>query len=155
MAVVLILALVKGGTPERIGVGLLVGVTSLQAILYATVPPRFTELDLIAGLADLAFFLGFGWLAIKAKRAWPICASAFQIISLASHVAREIQIQIEPMAYSIMKSTPTGMAIILIGIGTVMHMRRLNANGEDADWTDWNRLRLKRSRLGTDIQSSI
>ncbi len=112
-----------------------------EAVLHIFIPPRFVAIDFAGLSADLFLLGGFGWLALNARRIWPIWAAAFELLSLASHIARTIPVDIEPMAYSIMKSAPTGMAIITLAIGTFAHVRRVGRFGSDPSWMDWDNLK--------------
>jgi len=145
MALSLSFAIWKGAEPERIGAGVLLAGFLLQIIAYAVFPPRYFDVDAIALLADLIFLAGFGWLAINARRVWPIWAAAFQLLSIMSHFARFVEMDIEPYVYSVMKSLPTGLAIVLLSVGTIMHRRRLARRGSDPSWMAWSRMAGRRS----------
>lgn len=134
----LLVALWKGGQPEKFGVLVLVAITVIQLSASALFPPRFDDVDPVALLTDTIALIGFGWIAIHARRVWPIWAAAFQLLSVASHFARYVQLGIEPMVYSILKSGPTGLAIILLIVGTLLHRRRVLKYGKDPSWMDWN-----------------
>lgn len=137
MVLAAVVAMAKGGAPERLGCAMILAALLFQFGLYALVPPRFAAVDLVSFPTDLLLLIGFGWLALRAKRMWPLWAAALQLISVTSHIARYIHIEINPMVYAYMKSAPTGLAIIALTIGTIGHMRRVKRFGSDPAWMDW------------------
>lgn len=137
-------ALWRGGPPEKLAVAIMVAAFSFQSACYALIPPRFLEIDAASLLTDLICLIGLGWLALNAKRAWPIWATALILVSTASHISRLIHIEIEPLVYSIMRTTPTGCVLLLIAAGTFAYRRRLKLNGEDSNWVDWQDVTRKR-----------
>ena len=137
----LVAAFYRGGAPERAAAAILAGLFAIQSLIYVSVPPRFLNVDLVSFSIDLACFTGMSWIAIHAKRVWPIWAASFQLLSIAAHFARFVQVQIEPLVYSIMKSSPTGAVAMLILVGTILHQERLTKNGSDQSWMDWKSVR--------------
>lgn len=130
-------ALWKGGEPERWGVGVVVLAFVVQTTAYAVVPPRFIEVDGVALLVDLIALVGFGAIALNAKRIWPLFAASLQLISALSHFSRFVQIEVTGIAYSLVKSAPTGVVILLLLVGTILHQSRLKRRGYDPAWMDW------------------
>lgn len=134
MIATLVLAWAKGGAPERIGAGLVIATVLIQFVFHAFLPPRLATVDMVSLLVDSMMLVGFGWLAIKARRVWPIWATACQLVSVASHSARYFSVEIDPIVYADMKSAPTLLAIIALAIGTIIHDRRLKRFGSDPAW---------------------
>jgi hypothetical protein len=139
------LALWKGGQPERLAAGIFILASFLQTTLYQFAEPRLLEVDLVGVLADLVLTSGIVAIALNAKRAWTIWASALQLLTLSSHFPRSLDSEIMARAYAILSSAPTGVMLVLLIIGTIGHQRRLMKNGSDADWVDW--------KLASDLRS--
>lgn len=137
----------KGAVPERIGAGTLCAIPALQFTWYASYPAAYEHVDPISLSVDLVGVVGFGFLALNAKRAWPIWACAFQLFSLAGHFARMVEISGHPAVYAWMKSSPTLLAAVSVLIGTLTHRRRLMSTGVDASWVDWKAINERRTGI--------
>lgn len=127
MAVTLGYAWIRGGRTERAGVLLLLTLAVISFAAHPVTQPRFDELDVPALIEDAIGFAGFTWIGLHARRYWPLCAAAMQLLSIAAHFARVMPVDIHPMVYSLMKSTPTAIVCLLIAIGARNVQRRLRA----------------------------
>lgn len=125
LALVALLALWKGGAPERAGVALLLGMLALNLIGRLFGPPVYASVDLLALADDFAGFVGFAWLAYHARRFWPIWAAALQLLSLAGHFARAFEQKTGSLVYALMKSGPTYLLFLILLAGTLLHWRRV------------------------------
>lgn len=132
------LALWKGGAPERIGAVVFILMAIVQAVVMQVLPSRFDRVDPDSLVTDLIGFFGFGYLAIEARRIWPIWATSLQVLSLSAHFARWADVAIPPLVYAIMRGAPTFGAAIAILLGTILHLRRLGRHGSDPSWQDWS-----------------
>ena len=130
-------ALVQGGAPERLGAAIIVLLLVLQILAAVVRPPRLDTIDPVAVIIDVLGSLSFGALSLYARRAWPIWATAFQILSLNSHFAQGVDPAKHPGIYVVMKSGPTFLVLVALLIGTIFHRRRLRAQGSDAAWMGW------------------
>lgn len=135
------LALWKGGQPERYAAAVFLFTVGLQFLLYQLSHPRLSEVDAVSLLTDLILVTGFSAIALNAKRIWPLWAAALQLLSLSSHFPRFVDNEILAPVYAIMSSSPTGVVLLLMIVGTVGHQRRLAKTGHDPDWVDWNHAR--------------
>ncbi|MCJ2178118.1 hypothetical protein [Novosphingobium album (ex Hu et al. 2023)] len=133
------LGLWKGGAPERTGALVFVAMALVQAAVMSVIPSHFVKVDPDSLMTDLIGFLGFGYLALEARRFWPIWATSLQILSLSAHFVRWADIGIHPLVYAVMRGGPTFGAAIAILIGTLSHWRRLHRHGFDASWQTWSR----------------
>lgn len=133
------LALWKGGAPERAGALVFIAMAVIQALVMTYMPSRFVRVDPDSLVTDVIGFLGFGYLALEARRFWPIWATSLQILSLSAHFARGADIGIPPMVYAVMRGGPTFGAAIAILVGTLLHWHRLRRRGSDASWQIWSR----------------
>ena len=132
------LALWKGGAPERLGALVFVLMAVVQALVMVFIPSQFTRVDLDSLVTDLIGFLGFGYLALEARRFWPIWAASLQILSLSAHFARWADIGIYPIVYAVMRGAPTFGVAVAIFIGTILHWHRLRRHGWDRSWQSWS-----------------
>jgi hypothetical protein len=117
----------RGGGAERASAVLILAFTLLR---FATVPiqaDRFDALDPLALAEDFLAFAGFTWIALRARRYWPLFAAALQLLSLAGHFARAVDLGVDPYAYALMKSVPTLLVFVTLVIGTANYQRRKRA----------------------------
>lgn len=136
----LLLALAKGGAPERRGALVLIAMAVWQYSASFFVPPRFMATDDISLIGDAIGLTGFAFIALHARRIWPIWASAFQLLSLSGHFARSVELSFDPLIYAWMRTLPTAGAILALISGTVAHIRRQRRYGADPSWQDWARI---------------
>lgn len=127
----------KGGAPEKAGAGVLLAMFAFQFITYPIFERSRVELEPLALTSDLIGLTGFGAIAIRARRWWPIVAASLQLLSVFSHFARHIESDIIERSYAVMSATPTVTILLPLMMGTVMHQRRLKQFGMDPAWVDW------------------
>ena len=130
-------AFAKGGGPEKVGALVIATMTAIQLGCLLIEPQRFYSVDVASVIVDAYGVIGFGAIALYAKRAWPIWATSLQILSLSSHFARQVDAGVSPMVYGIMKSSPTFLVLFALLVGTLAHTRRLRLHGGDPGWMDW------------------
>ncbi|MBV7258678.1 hypothetical protein [Erythrobacter crassostreae] len=126
-----------GGAPERFGVLIFLYMIVVQAIGYLgeSAGPEYSTVDDVSVLSDLIGLTGFLALALNARRFWPLFCAALQGCSTIFHYAREIIPDIIPLAYSIQKSTPTTLALLIV-LGALIYRRwRVSRQGWDVDWS--------------------
>lgn len=137
----------KGLAPERYGVGTIVTMAIFQIVMEIVTPSRFINVDAASLGADLIGFLGFGVLALHARRVWPLWAVALQIIALCAHFSRWASISMSPGAYSIMRTAPTALIVALMLGATIVCLRRRRQGSIDAAWQNWSAIaEMRRSR---------
>jgi hypothetical protein len=138
----------KGCVPERYGVGTIITMTVFQGTMEVVNPSRFIYVDAASLGADMIGFLGFGIVALHARRVWPLWAVALQIIALSAHYSRWASLSISPGAYSIMRTAPTAMIVALMLGATILLRRRGRQGYRDVPWQDWSAIaRLRRAEL--------
>ncbi|SFG14396.1 hypothetical protein SAMN05518801_10871 [Novosphingobium sp. CF614] len=135
----IVLSIWKGGAPERAGGFLIFGMCVWQVGAVRVLPSHFTSVDPISLSTDVTGTIGFGFLALQARRIWPIWATSLQILSLSAHFARWADIGIPPFVYAVMRGAPTFGAMIAMLAGTVLHLRRVRRHGCDPSWQNWSR----------------
>lgn len=131
MVAVGLFALTKGGKPERIG-----GATMLLAwflsiltqnyIGYAGVQWPVFIIDIVV----LGVFIALVW---KSPRSWPVWASAFQLLTVASHVMVFVKMKPAISAfYTVVNMTGYGI-MAAIAVGTVFAWQERRAIGQDTE----------------------
>ncbi|MGH7019293.1 MAG: hypothetical protein ACREEY_05410 [Brevundimonas sp.] len=124
-------AILKGGTPEKIGASaLLFG--WFASLLVQTSGSYFgIQWGLFA--IDAAVLLVFIALVWKAPRSWPVWACALQLLTVTSHVMVMMNLNPPISAYYTVVNM-TGYGIVLsIAIGTFWAWQERRAIGQDMD----------------------
>ena len=83
------LSLWKGGDPERAGAGVLLimfMMTWFEGALIQTVGLSEEGMRTISVAEDLVGLTGFGLIASRARRLWPLLCTAMQLISVLTHI---------------------------------------------------------------------
>lgn len=109
----------------------------LQTIGESIHPSQFVRVDPFPFFSDLVGTIGFGIIAVHARRAWPIWAAALQLLSLSAHFARWADLQIPGIVYALMRGGPTFVVILVLLGGTVLHICRMQRSGHDRPWENW------------------
>jgi len=139
---VVVLALWKGGAPERLGAGVVLLTVVIQTAAHGIAPPEFLSLNVVALFVDLISLAGFTAIALTADRQWPIVAAGIALLGAFAHSARLLLgVEFHPYAYVLMTVLPSLAVNLLIGIGTIRHMLRVRRDGEDPDFTDFRFLK--------------
>ena len=127
-----------GAAPERRGAAILLIVLLLSLVRTRLVGFDISSLDWTGLAIDLVAFLLFGRVALHAWRVWPIWAASLQLLAVFSHVVRVLEIDMDPLAYGIMRSGPTYFVAIALLIGTMSHRRLMRAGANRPCWRDWS-----------------
>lgn len=128
---VCLFALTKGGRPERIGAGAFLtgwflSILAQKYIGYASTQWPILLIDLVV----LAIFVALVW---KSPRSWPVWASAFQLLAVASHVMVLMQLRPEISAfYTVVNMTGYGI-VIALAVGTFFAWQERRAVGIEQD----------------------
>ena len=128
----------SGGEPELYGTSIILLSITVQVLLYSQQAPVFSYIDLNGLLVDSILLVGFVAIALNANRIWPLIAAGAQLVGMFSHFSRAMQLDIAPMAYSILRSAPTILVGMCVIIGFVSHFDRMKRFGRDRDWMDWS-----------------
>jgi len=128
-------AFIGGGAPERIGAAIfLIGSVLTYAALELS-PLHFRGVEIGAFIVDVASFLAFVLLALRANRYWPLWVSALVGLGLVGHLAMLLHPRVIPWAYAVVLSIWSYPMLLLLVGGTFAHRRRLIRNGADPSWT--------------------
>ena len=124
-----------GGAPERIA-GAIILIGSALTHFAANGPPfrfRLVEWGILA--VDIACFLAFLALSLRADRFWTLWVTALAGLGIAGHFARQLSPQMVPWAYWFVLSIWSYPILALIATGTWRHRRRVRTNGADSSWS--------------------
>ncbi|OAO01792.1 hypothetical protein A8B75_13620 [Sphingomonadales bacterium EhC05] len=127
-------ALFRGGTPERIHAGILVGASISDTVVHMFTPAEYMVMDPGHAIIDSAAWVGFFAVALRANRFWPLWVVSLQTIAVVGHIAKLLDVSIAPLAYAIMQAASSYPLLIALMIGTYCHQKRLKANGIDPPW---------------------
>lgn len=126
-----------GGKPERIIASVwLIAFEVIDRAYHAiwNIPYQLDQLDVFHALLDGAVFLSFLFVALNANRFYTLWIAAFQLLSVAAHMARELADTISPVAYAVMAIAPSWGILFTLFLGLVGHIRRTKKWGAYRDW---------------------
>lgn len=120
-------AFLKGDEPERVGAGAYL--LAWFASLLAQSDGRLYDVPLAMFGIDFVVLIVFGALAWKSQRAWPIWATALQLLVVMSHVMILIDLR-PPIASFYMVMNLVGYGILLcLAVGTFWAWQERRAAG--------------------------
>ncbi len=129
-------ALRWGAGPERVTaltlLSVLLGDQAYHAIFGAGV--ELVTIDIGHAAIDSMAALAMISTAVAANRMYTLWIGAFQIIAVYSHVARNLEAGISPLAYAIVSVAPSYFQIALLAGGLWMHLRRQRRHGRYSSW---------------------
>jgi hypothetical protein len=128
-------AFVGGGAPERIGAAIFLIGSVLTYAALETSPIKYRGVEIGAFIVDLATFLAFVLLALRANRYWPLWVSALLGLGLVGHLAMLLHPRVIPWAYAVVLSIWSYPILLLMAAGTYAHRRRSTGNDADPSWT--------------------
>ncbi|WP_260610767.1 hypothetical protein [Sphingomonas sp. IC081] len=137
------LSLWKGGDPERAGAGVLLVMfmmTWFEGALIQTVGLSQEAIRTISVAEDLVGLAGFGLIAARARRMWPIVCTAMELLSVLTHLVHYLGMVNRPIVVVFMSQTPTFTATVSLIVGTIIHIRRSQRFGPERDWQDFRNL---------------
>ncbi|GAM07635.1 hypothetical protein [Novosphingobium sp. MBES04] len=137
------LSLWKGGEPERGGAGVLLVMLAISWFAGAfvqTVGLSEEAMRAISVSEDVAGLGGFGLIATRARRVWPLVCTAMQLLSVLTHVVYFLGMVDRPIVLNFMNHTPTFTATVSLIVGTLLHVRRSQRFGPERDWQDFRNL---------------
>jgi hypothetical protein len=127
-------ALARGGSPERIGAGILIAGTMLSGLVASSARPGFLVMEAGILLVDTAMLVAFLVLALRSRRYWPLWMTALFAVQAAGHLAKLANPAMMPWAYAVAQGIWSYPIIAVLVIGTRRHQRRLASQGADASW---------------------
>lgn len=129
-------ALRWGAGPERICAAALFAMTFGDPLYHLLVAqgPTYGTVDLGHLAQDIAVATVFVGVALQANRVYPIWLAAFQLVSLLSHLAREVTDFFPKLAYGLMSYGPYYATLLILAVGIAAHVRRSRYLGRYRSW---------------------
>lgn len=142
VALLFLLALVRGGAPEKWCASILFAAIILarvHEVLTAGIAGTwnvggFATDELAYLLIDLLTFAALGAVALQANRIYPLWMAGVQLTALLTHIAERTTDVIAPLAYAILNLSTFYLAILLLAGGLAAHMRRSRRWGKYPSW---------------------
>jgi hypothetical protein len=128
-----------GGEPERQGAWVLVGLLAAALLRRWLLGIEVGSIDLAGVVPDILAFLAFTWIALRAWRIWPLWAASLQLLAIASHVVRVLEIEIDPIVYAFMRSGPTYLVWLALLIGSISNRGSAQIGDSTPPWRSWFR----------------
>lgn len=136
---VLLLIVVRYGSgPEVIGGQIMIAVVSFGFLRGTLADGPVDGFDALGLFADGFAFVAFLWIALFAWRLWPIWTASLQLLAIGAHFGPALDLPIAPLAYAIMRSAPTIVAIITLLGATWLHRRRVRSGDNTPPWRTWS-----------------
>ena len=85
----------------------------------------YDSLQTFRFLIDVCALVAVTAVALSSDRWWTLWVSSAQTIAVVSHLLRAAHAPLEPLVYAIMERWPVWLALIITGIGTMAHSRRM------------------------------
>ena len=136
MALLCLAALRWGAGPERFCAAALF-LMNVGDRIYHALAGRGTiygSVDIGHLVIDLLVAAIFITVALRANRVYPIWLSAFQLVSVVSHFAREASGKIAEIAYFLMNYAPYYCILAILAVGIWRHARRTKRYGPYRSW---------------------
>lgn len=144
MALLVAAALRWGAWPERICAGAILWMDVVDRLYHLIVARDtiYASVDIGHLFIDVSAACIFIGVALRANRIYPLWLSAFQLVSVISHFAREIDGHLGTVAYAVMNYAPYNFILLILAGGIWTHARRVKRYGPYRSWrTSSNRSR--------------
>lgn len=109
-----------GGRPERTAGALYLVAAAATVLVRPALVHRYAHVETAVLTIDLALMLGLLIVTIRTDRWWPICATAFQTLTVLSHIGKVLNPSLWRYGYQLMAvwSAVPSLLPLLIGIIT-------------------------------------
>lgn len=132
--VAVLLAWLRGGGPERALALVVAAMFVVDRAGHAAGIAGLVNVERMHAVIDLAAFASMITVMCCARRIWPIWATACQLLSVISHLARAYDASLPTIASWTLAIAPFYLINIGLIVGTLLHMRRLARRGSDRSW---------------------
>lgn len=135
LILVTIFAFWRGGRPERTAATILVSILVTDQIYHNVFGAVgvYREVDPVHAAIDGVALVAMVWLALGRDRVWTLWFAGFQVIAAMSHVVRATDVEMYPIVYAIIIRGPFWVQILLVGLGTWLHVRRQRGDAQTAE----------------------
>jgi hypothetical protein len=138
VAASLTFAVVCGDSPEKRGGQIMLVVLGFSVLRLFVNASQVAGFDLLGLLSDVLAFFGFLWIALFAWRIWPLWTAALQLLAIGAHFGPALDLSIAPLAYAIMRSAPTAIAILTLVGATWLHRSKARSGVSMPPWRTWS-----------------
>ena len=134
-AIVSLFAMLRGGGPERATAGAYILALAGSAYMgFLNVPGNFRVVPMGLFAVDVALLVALCLISIRANRWWVIPAAGCQLVAVMVHLVRLLDPAMVPNSYEFLTDIWSWPMVILLGLGTVAHRRRLGRSIFMLDW---------------------
>jgi hypothetical protein len=128
-------ALRKGDEPEQLTSLMLLTAVFADSVnhwLFGT--PNYFTINPGHLVLDCWSLIVMVWVGLYANRGWPLWVAALQMIVVAGHLSKLFDISEIRRGYWVMIAVPGYFQLLVLWIGLVAHMRRIDRIGRHAPW---------------------
>lgn len=138
--ILLCTALIRGGGPEKIAIG--IWMAMLASIFYLrsyfagseTVTQEWSDVAWAAFVGDSWLLIGFVALALVANRQYVFWLAGLQVIAVMAHLVRASSDELTPFVYAVMVAAPGWLQVFVMTAGQIAHARRKRGRYPDWRW---------------------
>jgi hypothetical protein len=125
-----------GAGPERICAAVIAAMDVGDRIYHLVVGRGtiYASVDVGHLVSDLLAAAIFITVALRANRVYPLWLSAFQLVSVVSHFARQMDSKVGILAYAVMNYAPYNLILLTLAGGIWAHARRETRYGPYRSW---------------------
>ena len=135
LGALLLLAKRSGGAPEKaVAAALSIAFACGLAAQMMRGPSSFLRFDPMLFIWDLATLVAIIWVAIRADRWWPLCASALQSIIVSVHILKLLGLKGMVGIFWALTTLPSYLICLVLLGGIRSHARRVARYGHCRDW---------------------
>jgi len=128
-------AAARGGAPERVAAGLLVGAFILGLPLHFVLSVGGYASALIGGAAiDLALLVALIVLAHRSTRYWPLWVAGWQLAAVIAHLAKAVAPEMAAAGYAVQAQVWGYPMVLAVAAGAWRHRARRRAGDPDPAW---------------------
>jgi hypothetical protein len=134
----LVVVVLYGDGPEMLGGQIMMFLVIFGLARSVITLGPVSDFDMLGLIADGLAFVGFLWIALFAWRLWPIWIASLQLLAILAHVGPLMELPIAPLAYAIMRSAPTTIALVTLLGATLLHQRKRRLGVNMLPWRTWS-----------------
>lgn len=128
-------ALRKGDEPEQLTALVLATAALADQLNHGLFGmPNFILLNPGHLVIDSWLLVVMVWMALYANRGWPLWVGALQIIAVAGHLAKLLDVSAIRRGYWAMIAVPGYIQLVVLWLGLFAHVRRVRRIGAYAAW---------------------
>lgn len=133
---VVVYATVRGDWPERLCAAILLGEAAIDLIFHAAIGPRsFRLFDSSRMLIDCTVAVLVIAVSLRANRLYPLGIAAAQIVAVIGSIIMLLGAKGWTQAFWAMTQLPVVVQLVLLGAGTIAHLRRVKRIGPYNCWS--------------------